>query len=191
MVFNALFTVLLTVLSFTQSVEGKVSLSKRQPPAFNPGGTNFYEDEEFVKAYELYKKRRNSLKKKNLQNKIVNKNNLQNKPKQQKNKAALHPAYNKENDSENAMINQYGIDIARIKGARFIDTTKTTEQFTRIKEGFNDDTKVEEKKVRKMMCSYDFITTDKQENSVQNVEQNTKISSSDEVSSFESVVDND
>ncbi|MDG7056400.1 MAG: TRP75-related protein [Wolbachia endosymbiont of Meromenopon meropis] len=130
--FEVLF--ILTFLSFgfsvSQNVEAKskVKFSKKYIPPGNPGGASFHEDEDFVESYKLYEKRREILKKKKSQSRtnpnLIGRNLVR---RLREKKSA--PLYNKSNeiknctinDGENAMINQHGIDIARLKGAVFID----------------------------------------------------------------------
>ncbi|WP_264337096.1 MULTISPECIES: TRP75-related protein [unclassified Wolbachia] len=129
---KVLFTLILLVSSFltVHNVEAKskVKLSKRYIPPGNPGGANFHEDEEFADSYKLYEKRREILKKKKLQvqsNANINKEDLIKKLKEKK-IASLDNEPNNVGaciveDGEDAMINQHGINLARLKGAVFID----------------------------------------------------------------------
>lgn len=108
--------------------KSKVKLSKRYIPPGNPGGANFHADEEFAESYKLYEKRREILKKKKLQvqsNANINKEDLIKKLKEKK-IASLDNEPNEVGaciveDEEDAMINQHGINLARLKGAVFID----------------------------------------------------------------------
>lgn len=129
---KVLFILILLVSSFftVHNVEAKskVKLSKRYIPPGNPGGTNFHADEEFADSYKLYEKRREILKKRKLQgqtNVNVNKEDLIKKLKEKK-IASLDKEPNEVGaciveDEEDAMINQHGINLARLKGAVFID----------------------------------------------------------------------
>lgn len=129
---KVLFTLILLVSSFftVHNVEAKskVKLSKRYIPPGNPGGINFHADEEFAESYKLYEKRREILKKKKLQvqsNANINKEDLIKKLKEKK-IASLDNQPNEVGaciveDEEDAMINQHGINLARLKGAVFID----------------------------------------------------------------------
>ncbi|BET34918.1 MULTISPECIES: TRP75-related protein [Wolbachia] len=108
--------------------KSKVKLSKRYIPPGNPGGANFHVDEDFAESYKLYEKRRALLKKKKLQGQInanINKEDLIKKLKEKK-IASLDNEPNNVGaciveDEEDAMINQHGINLARLKGAVFID----------------------------------------------------------------------
>ncbi|UIP91580.1 TRP75-related protein [Wolbachia pipientis] len=129
---KVLFILIFLVSSFftVHNVEAKskVKLSKRYIPPGNPGGTNFHADEEFADSYKLYEKRREILKKRKLQgqtNVNVNKEDLIKKLKEKK-IASLDNEPNNVGaciveDGEDAMINQHGINLARLKGAVFID----------------------------------------------------------------------
>ncbi|WP_353280541.1 TRP75-related protein [Wolbachia endosymbiont (group B) of Silvanus unidentatus] len=126
---KVLFTLILLVSSFftVHNVEAKskVKLSKRYIPPGNPGGINFHADEDFAESYKLYEKRRELLKKKKLQDLAMNKEDLIKKLKEKK-IASLDNEPNNVGaciveDGEDAMINQHGINLARLKGAVFID----------------------------------------------------------------------
>ncbi|QCB62532.1 hypothetical protein EJB00_02675 [Wolbachia endosymbiont of Drosophila mauritiana] len=129
---KVLFILIFLVSSFftVHNVEAKskVKLSKKYIPPGNPGGTNFHADEEFADSYKLYEKRREILKKRKLQgqtNVNVNKEDLIKKLKEKK-IASLDNEPNNVGacvveDGEDAMINQHGINLARLKGAVFID----------------------------------------------------------------------
>ncbi|MFP3023573.1 MAG: TRP75-related protein [Wolbachia sp.] len=126
---KVLFILIFLVSSFftVHNVEAKskVKLSKRYIPPGNPGGTNFHVDEEFADSYKLYEKRREILKKRKLQDLAINKEDLIKKLKEKK-IASLDNEPNNVGaciveDGEDAMINQHGINLARLKGAVFID----------------------------------------------------------------------
>ncbi|CAD7002211.1 unnamed protein product [Ceratitis capitata] len=117
----------------------------------NPGGVNFHEDENFVESYKLYKKRRELLKKKKLQSRVnadVSKENLAKKLEKRKiailnnRLSALEACI--VDDGKEAMINRYGIDIARLKGATFIDQG----QISKYKNEQLEDKRQEEKKFK-------------------------------------------
>lgn len=122
-----LFILMFLVSSFftVHSAEAKSKLSKRYIPPGNPGGANFHTDEDFAESYKLYEKRRELLKKKKLQDRAINKEDLIKKLKERK-IASLDNEPNDMgacivDDEESTMINQHGINIARLRGAVFID----------------------------------------------------------------------
>ncbi|WP_353287873.1 TRP75-related protein [Wolbachia endosymbiont (group B) of Gerris lacustris] len=126
---KVLFILIFLVSSFftVHDVEAKskVRLSKRYIPPGNPGGANFNADEDFAESYKLYEKRRGILKKKKLQDLAINKEDLIKKLKEKK-IASLDNEPNNVGaciveDGEDAMINQHGINLVRLKGAVFID----------------------------------------------------------------------
>ncbi|BEP31488.1 MAG: hypothetical protein WBIAU1_09660 [Wolbachia endosymbiont of Drosophila biauraria] len=107
------------------SAEAKSKLSKRYIPPGNPGGANFHTDEDFAESYKLYEKRRELLKKKKLQDRAINKEDLIKKLKERKIASLDNETNDMEacivDDEESTMINQHGINIARLRGAVFID----------------------------------------------------------------------
>ncbi|QIT36129.1 TRP75-related protein [Wolbachia endosymbiont of Brugia pahangi] len=157
----------------------KVKLSKRYIPPGNPGGTNFYEDEDFAESYKLYEKRRELLKKKKLQDQTninINKEKLAKKLKEKKIANLDSELSDTEacviNDEEDAMVNQHGINIARLKGAVFIDqgpiSQREDEQHESERQEGKKATLTREKKVSpinvtikdtrsKRTCSHDSI----------------------------------
>lgn len=157
--------------------EAKTKLSRKYLPSGNPGGANFYADEEFAESYKLYKKRRELLKKKKLQGKVnknTTKESLVNTLKEKKIVNFSNDNNNDEyqqacivDDGENAMINQHGINLARLKGAVFIDGEEILQYEDRPK----NFTSLQEKKVspvnitigddsyRKRICSHDSTRT--------------------------------
>ncbi|MDR1139821.1 MAG: TRP75-related protein [Rickettsiales bacterium] len=115
-------------VSHNTEAKSKVKLSKKYVPQGNPGGTNFHEDEDFAESYRLYEKRRELLKKKKLQgraNANIDKENLAKKLKEKKIALLSSKPSDMEacivEDEEDAMVNQHGINITRLKGAVFID----------------------------------------------------------------------
>ncbi|WP_341819637.1 TRP75-related protein [Wolbachia endosymbiont (group A) of Brachyopa scutellaris] len=124
---KVLFILIFLVSSFftVHSAEAKSKLSKRYIPPDNPGGANFHTDEDFAESYKLYEKRRELLKKKKLQDRAINKEDLIKKLKEKKIASLDNELNDMEacivDDEESAMINQHGINIARLKGAVFID----------------------------------------------------------------------
>ncbi|RDD34544.1 hypothetical protein Wcon_01360 [Wolbachia endosymbiont of Cylisticus convexus] len=184
--------------------KSKVKLSKRYIPPGNPGGTNFHIDEDFAESYKLYEKRREILKKKKLQgqsNANVNKEDLIKKLKEKK----IASLDNEPNDvracivedEEDAMINQHGINLARLKGAVFIDQEPVSyyesEQHKSEQQKEKKVSSTREKKISpinvtiketpsRRTCSHDSITD------LNNVDSNTHYSFNGS-SSFGSVAD--
>ncbi|MGL9733227.1 MAG: TRP75-related protein [Wolbachia sp.] len=141
-------------VSYDTEAKSKVKLSKKYVPQGNPGGTSFYEDEDFAESYRLYEKRRELLKKKKLQSRAnanMNKESLAKKLKEKK----IALLSNKSNDmkscmvenEKDAMINQHGINITRLKGAVFIDQAQyEDEQFESKQQEGKKSTTIREKK---------------------------------------------
>lgn len=128
MVFSKVLFILMFLVSgfFTvHSAEAKSKLSKRYIPPGNPGGASFHTDEDFAESYKLYEKRRELLKKKKSQDRAINKEDLIKKLKEKKIASLDNEPNDMEacivDDEESAMINQHGINIARLRGAVFID----------------------------------------------------------------------
>ncbi|MGL9762148.1 MAG: TRP75-related protein [Wolbachia sp.] len=142
-------------VSYDTEAKSKVKLSKKYVPQGNPGGTNFHEDEDFAESYRLYEKRRELLKKKKLQgraNANIDKENLAKKLKEKK----IALLSNKQSDMEacivedekDAMVNQHGINITRLKGAVFIDQAQyESEQLENKRQEGKKDTTTREKKI--------------------------------------------
>jgi hypothetical protein len=184
----------------------KIKLSDKYRPPGNPGGTNFYADEDFAESYKLYEKRRELLKKKKLQNRadVINKENLIKKLREKKiidlNDASGHyeEACIIDEEGGDAVINQHGIDITRLKGAVFIDDSyqESDFQYESKQPKEKKSTAVQEKKIspvnvtikenslKKMICSHDSIANLSASNNNANTDNN--FSNSD---SFASVVD--
>lgn len=126
---KVLFILMFLVSSFftvhSAEAKSKVKLSKKYIPPGNPGGANFHTDEDFAESYKLYEKRRELLKKKKSQDRAINKEDLIKKLKEKKIASLDNEPNDMEacivDDEESAMINQHGINIARLKGAVFID----------------------------------------------------------------------
>ncbi|WP_341808944.1 TRP75-related protein [Wolbachia endosymbiont (group E) of Neria commutata] len=127
-----LFILTLLIFGFfiahNTEAKSKVKLSKKYRPPGNPGGVNFHADEDFAESYKLYEKRRATLKKRKSQERAdihINKEKLINKLKEKKIISLENESSNEEvciiNNEENTMINQHGINIARLKGAVFVD----------------------------------------------------------------------
>ncbi|MCV3769321.1 MAG: TRP75-related protein [Wolbachia pipientis] len=179
---GVLFIPMFLISSFliinTTEAKSKIKLSEKYKPPGNPGGTNFYKDEDFAESYKLYEKRRKLLKKKKLQNQAntnINKENLAKKLKKKIN-ILNNRLSNSEaciiNDEKEAMINQHGINLARLKGAIFIDQEQVPKyKNEQCKDKYQEETKVkatQEKKnppinivkntLLKKTCSHDAIT---------------------------------
>ncbi|MGL9759281.1 MAG: TRP75-related protein [Wolbachia sp.] len=175
MVFSkVLFILMLLVSSFftvhSAEAKSKVKLSKKYIPPGNPGGANFHIDEDFAESYKLYEKRRELLKKKKLQDRAINKEDLIKKLKEKKIASLDNEPNDMEacivDDEESAMINQHGINIARLRGAVFIDQ-ESVSQYEHEQEG-KKVTSTREKKVSpinvtikenpsRKTCSHDSI----------------------------------
>lgn len=125
---------ILTVLIFDclivhdSEAKSKVKLSRKYIPPGNPGGTNFHADEEFAESYKLYEKRRELMKKKKIKDRVTADAKKEHLMKNLKEKKIA--SHNKESDNvesciiddeENTMVNQHGVNVARLKGAIFID----------------------------------------------------------------------
>ncbi|MGL9718928.1 MAG: TRP75-related protein [Wolbachia sp.] len=181
---EVLFILMFLVSSFfivnSAEAKSKVKLSEKYKPTGNPGGTNFHEDEDFAKSYKLYEKRRELLKKKKLQgraNANINKENLAKKLKEKKIAILDNEPSDAEacivEDEKDDMVNQHGINIARLKGAVFIDQGPVYEYENEQREGKQQEgkkvTTAREKKISpinvtvkdttsKKTCSRDSIT---------------------------------
>lgn len=129
---KVLFILMFLISSFfavhDAEAKSKVKLSRRYIPPGNPGGVNFHADEDFAESYKLYEKRREILKKKKLRDQSssnVDKEGLVKKLKEKK----IANLDNEPNDvgacmvddEKDAMINQHGIDLTRLKGAVVMD----------------------------------------------------------------------
>lgn len=93
----------------------KIQFSKKYIPVYNPGGDYFSYDQKFSKSYELYQKRRDTLKKKT----ILNASEIDKTGSIQLNTQSA--GNNKFINDSDVMVNSYGIDLARLKDAKFIE----------------------------------------------------------------------
>lgn len=123
-----MFSVSGIFIAYSAEAKPKVKLSKKYRPPGNPGGTNFHADEDFAESYKLYEKRRAILKKKKLQDQADVKRNKEAIVKKLREKKIIsldNESSSEEvciiDDEENTMVNQHGINIARLRGAVFID----------------------------------------------------------------------
>lgn len=125
---------ILTILVFgclivhDSEAKSKVKLSRKYIPPGNPGGANFHADEEFAESYKLYEKRRELMKKKKIKDRMntdAKKEHLMKELKEKKIASLNKESDNVESciidDEENTMVNQHGVNVARLKGAIFID----------------------------------------------------------------------
>ncbi len=112
-------------------------------------GANFHTDEDFAESYKLYEKRRELLKKKKSTDRAINKEDLIKKLKEKKIASLDNEPNDMEacivDDEESAMINQHGINIARLKGAVF---SRSRASFPSMKAS---SMKVNNKKGRKLL----------------------------------------
>ncbi|WCR58180.1 TRP75-related protein [Wolbachia endosymbiont of Ctenocephalides felis wCfeJ] len=170
---EVLFILMFLVSSFfiVHDVEAKskIKLSEKYKPPGNPGGANFNEDEDFAESYKLYEKRRELLKKKKLQGRAdanMKKESLAKKLKEKK-IAILNNELNDVeaciiDDEGDAMINQHGINIARLRGAVFIDQGSISQ----YESGQHEDERPERKKItatrRKKISPINIIIKDTQ-----------------------------
>ncbi|MEH0831441.1 TRP75-related protein, partial [Anaplasma bovis] len=116
-----------SLLGLTSCFVGKYAfeMSRNYRPVYNPGGHLFEEDEDFARSYELYKKRREDLqnsgdsaahseqKKKRLTE--AEKRKVVSRLRRHGVKVAAA------DDNKGDMVNNEGIDLSRVRGARFID----------------------------------------------------------------------
>ena len=116
-----------SLLGLTSCFVGKYAfeMSRNYRPVYNPGGHLFEEDEDFARSYELYKKRREDLQ-----------NSGDSAAHNEQKKKRLTEAEKRKvvgrlrrhgvkvaavDDNKGDMVNKEGIDLSRVKGARFID----------------------------------------------------------------------
>lgn len=198
-----LLILMLLICSFfiMYDAEARANLSRKYIPPGNPGGANFNADEEFAESYQLYKKRRELLKKKKLQgkaNKKFTKESLAQALKE-KNIVNSYDEYQEAcivDDEVDSMIDQHGINLARLKGAVFIDREEVL-QYSDGQKRFSvgEETKtpvMQEKKIspinvtiqdtsfEKMICAHDSISDSETSNCNDSVSDATL---------FESVID--
>jgi len=179
---KTLLILMLLICSFfvMYNAEARMKLSRKYIPPGNPGGANFNADEEFAESYKLYKKRRELLKKKKLQGKANKKFTKESLAQTLKEKNIVN-SYNEYqeacivDDEEDAMIDQYGINLARLKGAVFIDREEilhdNNEQNRPKKFSAMQEKKVspvsvtiQDTSFEKMICTNDSINDSKTDN---------------------------
>ncbi|MBV0899392.1 MAG: TRP75-related protein [Wolbachia endosymbiont of Fragariocoptes setiger] len=169
------------VLLSTEHLEAKVKLSKKYTPTGNPGGIQFNEDENFAESYEIYEKRRKILeKKKNYINK--NKKLSEKKIKGQKLSYPIREQKPPIGDENSTMVNQHGIDLARLKGAIFIDQQQVHQKKNKEQKKIASSEKknhpikvpIKDASLEKKVCSHDSVLN---------------CDDSDSSNSFESVTD--
>ncbi|VVC35006.1 Hypothetical protein CINCED_3A019695 [Cinara cedri] len=169
-----LILMLLTCSFFVMyNAEARTKLSRKYIPPGNPGGANFNADEEFAESYKLYKKRRELLKKKKLQGK-ANKNFTRESLAQTLKEKNIVNSYDEHqgacivDDEGDAMVDQHGINLARLKGAVFIDREEVLrdnneqnrpKKFSAIQEKKISPVSVtiQDTSFEKMICAHDAI----------------------------------
>ncbi|QGR02542.1 hypothetical protein EDL79_02680 [Ehrlichia ruminantium] len=103
------------------SNKAKYQFSRKYSPIYNPGGESFESNHEFSRAYSIYKERRDALT-------VDNTDNNHNKLKQKANKAgkpvnnydAVSEDISLHNQDSNLMVDNNGINLADVVGAKFI-----------------------------------------------------------------------
>ncbi|GHM58271.1 MAG: hypothetical protein sL5_04120 [Candidatus Mesenet longicola] len=116
---NSFFLIICFFFIFCGSNK-KIQFSKKYIPVYNPGGEYFFYDQKFSKSYELYQKRQKE--KTTLGYNYVPKIDKPEKMVSQSDK--LNTQFTDDNvfiDDGSAMVNSYGIDLTRLKGAKFIE----------------------------------------------------------------------
>ncbi|WP_339045795.1 TRP75-related protein [Candidatus Mesenet endosymbiont of Agriotes lineatus] len=119
---NSFFLIICFFFIFCGSSK-KIQFSKKYIPIYNPGGEYFFFDQKFSKSYELYQKRQDALKEKTtLEYNYAPKADKLGKRVNQSTKSSSQFTDSDEfTDDSSAMVNSYGIDLARLKGAKFIE----------------------------------------------------------------------
>lgn len=189
-----LILMLLTCSFFVMyNAEARMKLSRKYIPPGNPGGANFNSDEEFAESYKLYKKRRELLKKKKLQGKAsknFNKESLAKRLKE-RNIVNSYDEYQEActvDDEVDAMIDQHGVNLARLKGAVFIDreeVLRDNNEHNRKKKF----SKIQEKKISPVNVTIQDTSFEKRicsNNYINDLKTNTCLSDS---TFFDSIID--
>ncbi|WP_218078785.1 TRP75-related protein, partial [Anaplasma phagocytophilum] len=123
------------VLLILSSCGGKYAfeMSRNYAPPYNPGGDYFDDDENFAQSYEIYEKRREdalreqqSMKRRNRGGDSQQKSGRRQISDEEKSKIIdqlqrYGVMYNAGERRRGGMVNSEGIDLSRVRGARFID----------------------------------------------------------------------
>ncbi|EOA60805.1 TRP75-related protein [Anaplasma phagocytophilum] len=129
------FVLSVVVLLILSSCGGKYAfeMSRNYAPPYNPGGDYFDDDESFAQSYEIYEKRREdalreqeSMKKRNRGRDLQQKSGRRQISDEEKGRIINElqrygVMYNAGERRKGGMVNSEGIDLSRVRGARFID----------------------------------------------------------------------
>ncbi|EOA62005.1 TRP75-related protein [Anaplasma phagocytophilum] len=129
------FVLSVVVLLILSSCGGKYAfeMSRNYAPPYNPGGDYFDDDESFAQSYEIYEKRREdalreqeSMKKRNRGRDLQQKSGRRQISDEEKGRIIdelqrYGVMYNAGERRKGGMVNSEGIDLSRVRGARFID----------------------------------------------------------------------
>ncbi|WP_433846741.1 TRP75-related protein [Anaplasma phagocytophilum] len=129
------FVLSVVVLLILSSCGGKYAfeMSRNYAPPYNPGGDYFDDDENFAQSYEIYEKRREdalreqeSMKKRNRGRDLQQKSGRRQISDEEKGRIIdelqrYGVMYNAGERRKGGMVNSEGIDLSRVRGARFID----------------------------------------------------------------------
>ncbi|QLL66634.1 hypothetical protein O998_02080 [Anaplasma phagocytophilum str. Norway variant1] len=129
------FALSVVVLLILSSCGGKYAfeMSRNYAPPYNPGGDYFDDDESFAQSYEIYEKRREdalreqqSMKRRNRSGDLQQKSGRRQISDEEKSKIIdqlqrYGVMYNAGERRKGGMVNSEGIDLSRVRGARFID----------------------------------------------------------------------
>ncbi|SBO13682.1 hypothetical protein ANAPC1_00015 [Anaplasma phagocytophilum] len=129
------FVLSVVVLLVLSSCGGKYAfeMSRNYAPPYNPGGDYFDDDENFAQSYEIYEKRREdalreqqSMKRRNRSGDLQQKSGRRQISDEEKSKIIdqlqrYGVMYNAGERRKGGMVNSEGIDLSRVRGARFID----------------------------------------------------------------------
>ncbi|SCV64891.1 hypothetical protein ANAPH2_01101 [Anaplasma phagocytophilum] len=129
------FVLSVVVLLILSSCGGKYAfeMSRNYAPPYNPGGDYFDDDENFAQSYEIYEKRREdalreqqSMKRRNRGGDSQQKSGRRQISDEEKSKIIdqlqrYGVMYNAGERRRGGMVNSEGIDLSRVRGARFID----------------------------------------------------------------------
>ncbi|MDB1135160.1 TRP75-related protein [Candidatus Anaplasma sp. TIGMIC] len=123
---------LVSLLLLSSCKDYMFEMSRNYTPAYNPGGDLFSEDESFSQSYEAYEKRRADILKEredDRQNRVRSKSSgVRSRVSDAERDRILEKlrGYGVKNSatgerSKSGMVNSEGVDLSRVKGARFID----------------------------------------------------------------------